>query len=292
MLITCPKCSVRYKIPSEIKLTEGKKVQCSACGHIFEFHPKSEEKSEKISLLPPEDAVLSMTSRTEKVSIRTVEPEKTFVPDTSPTLPEAFQPIQRQKSTQNTPYFWIVLCSILLIGFAYVGWIYRDSLLSDIYTTRPAYSNKTHLMKHSPKKRTRPVHQPPSVKPEFVMPDIPLEIENEPVSSETPLASSSNDLNEAAVPSANLSVQSVRFRKTPTGDAVLIEGILKNTTSEAFPVPEKIYAVGYDVTGSAAFEKEIYLPKGTLYPDMEQPFFGTYAPVAEEIQWVDVVLQK
>ena len=84
----------------------------------------------------------------------------------------------------------------------------------------------------------------------------------------------------------------MHFRKTPTGEALLIEGVLKNTTLETIPVPEKIYALAYDTKGALAFTKEIYLSAGVLYPDMEQPFYGTYTPVKEEIQWVDVVLEK
>ena len=90
-----------------------------------------------------------------------------------------------------------------------------------------------------------------------------------------------------------LSVQSVRFRKAPTGGAVLIEGVLKNASSKILTVPEKIYARAYGKEGKMLFEKEIYLPSGDLYPEMEQAFFGTYTSMKEEeIQWVDVVLEK
>lgn len=285
MLITCPKCSAQYKIPSEIKLSDGKKVQCSACNHIFEFHPESSEKNEKISLLPPEDAVLSMTSRTEKITVRTVEPEKTFVSDTPMTLPEAFQPVKRQQNTQNTPYFWIVLCGVLLLGLAFIGWMYRDALLMDNYGIQPNTFHKTRPIKQHRKQKTSRIQS----KSPTMTPDIPLSLGEEDVRALTTIPDE-----PAPIPTAQsaLSVQSVRFRKTPTGDAVLIEGVLKNTTSETLPVPEKIYALGYDTSGAQAFEKEIYLPNGILYPNMEQPFFGTYTPATKEIQWVDVILQK
>ena len=63
MLITCPKCSARYEIPSEINLKPGKKVQCSACQCVFEFHPEEIKEHEKSILLPPEDAVLSINTK-------------------------------------------------------------------------------------------------------------------------------------------------------------------------------------------------------------------------------------
>ena len=285
MFITCPKCSAQYKIPSEIKLSDGKKVQCSACNHIFEFHPESEGKNEKISLLPPEDAVLSMTSRTEKITVRTVDTEKSSIPSTPITLPEAFQPVQRQQNTQNPPYFWIVLCGVLLVGLAFIGWMYRDYLLMDNYQIQPNVLSKTRPIRHQRKQKAAPIQS----KSPVVTPDIPLSLEEEDIMASTTIPDE-----PAPIPTAQsaLSIQSVRFRKTPTGDAVLIEGVLKNITSETLPVPEKIYALGYDTSGSLAFEKEIYLPSGILYPDMEQPFFGTYTPATKEIQWVDVILQK
>lgn len=269
MLITCPKCSANYQIPEEIKLTEGKKMQCSACQHIFEFHQKQEKPMpQKPHLLPPEDAVLSYDAQVQRVVVKTSEPHVSA--DTKPVLPEVFRPLQHTEQSTHFPYFWCLISVLLFVGLFAMGWLWRDLLLM-----------KSQPLPFNPPSVPVRVHKQPLVKV-AVAPTIPLFVaeENTPVSAEEPS------------PLPKLSVQSVHFRKTPTGDAVLIEGVLKNTTSETISVPEKVYALAYDTKGSLVFEKEIYLPNGVLYPDMEQPFFGTYTPVKEEIQWVDVVLEK
>ncbi len=280
MLITCPKCSAKYQIPSEIKLSNGKKVQCSACQHIFMFHQKQEVSPSKIaSLVPPDDAVLSVQTRTEKITLKTPEISPA---NEKPVLPEAFRPVQIQKTSSIIPYFWILLCSILLICFMVMVWLYRDLLL-----------NRSLLM--PPVSTIDYMHQKKSV---LVSPKVPKKVVPKVVENEQIVVSQVQELpavTEEIHPIQTQqmpSVQSVRFRKTPTGDAILIEGTLKNKTQEVVSVPEKIYALAYNTKGALAFEKEIYLPSGVLYPDMEQPFFGTYVPVEEEIQWVDVVLKK
>ncbi len=273
MLITCPKCSANYQIPEEIKLTEGKKMQCSACQYIFEFHQKQEKPmSQKPHLLPPEDAVLSYDAQVQHIVVKTSEPHVSA--DTKPVLPEVFRPLQHTEQSTHFPYFWCLISVLLFVGLFAMGWLWRDLLLMK---SQPLPFNHSSVPVR--------VHKQPVVKTDSpVTPSIPLFVAEE-------VAQPSSE-EQAFLPNPQPTVQSVHFRKTPTGDAVLIEGVLKNTTSETISVPEKVYALAYDTKGSLVFEKEIYLPNGVLYPDMEQPFFGTYTPVKEEIQWVDVVLEK
>ena len=124
----------------------------------------------------------------------------------------------------------------------------------------------------TPKKRTALIPKP-------VVPEVLKPILEEPEISPQP----------EPVPATT--VQSVRFRQTPTG-AVLIEGVLKNTSSVTIPIPEKVYALAYGENGALLFKKEIYLPAGFLSPDMEQSFFGTYPSVERGVQWVEVVVEK
>ena len=282
MLITCPKCSAKYKIPDEINLKKGQKVQCSACEHIFEFiSTMPEEVEKKAHLLPPEDAVLSVSSKTEKIVIQTKEADEPFKKESVP-LPEAFRPVEARNIRYRLPFGTIVLCFALLVCLIGIGWLWRDLLVMNT-----SFDSSVIIAKHRPgssrlsKRSLKQTNQKerPSEKTEVdtsARVATPVEKKEEPVSS---------------VSSAVPVVQAVRFRKTPTG-AVLIEGTLKNTTSETVSVPEKVYALAYGEDGALLFEKEIYLPAGILYPGMEQAFFGTYASVEKGVQWVDVVLQK
>ena len=245
-------------------------MQCSACQEVFEFHSEL-QKEENFSPLPPDDAVLSINTQTERIVVKTHEPEVPQKPSSfqKPVLPEAFRPVVSPKGNPSVPYFWMLLCGILLLGFMAMAWLYRDLLVNrSFYVPVMPVARRIEMPK-------------PSVVPPFPEPKIIEPIATEPEPAVVP-----------EVPQNRLTVQSVRFRKTPTAEAVLIEGVVKNETPETLPVPEKIYALAYDSKGERLFEKEIYLPSGLLYPDMEQPFFGTYTPATEEIQWVDVVLEK
>ena len=301
MFITCPKCSAKYKIPSEINFNSGKKLQCSACQHIFKFFPDSveQETTNKENLVPPEDAVLTITERTERIVIQEDGPDKK---DAS--LPEAFCPVKETPSQNKPPYFLIFGCLIVLIIFSLLGWMFRDLFWLDA-------TPSIHQMNYVRPPRKKVVHknitQPKVIKKETptvdTSMDIPLTFESEsktePVVSQNIVSESVNALPVApdpVVPDVHenktpLSVRAVRFRKTQTGDAFLLEGVLKNITQNAVNLPEKVHAIAYGTEGTVLFEKDIYLSKGVIQPGMEQAFFGTYSPIIEGVQWVDVVLK-
>ena len=288
MIIVCPKCSVKYQVPAEIKLSAGKKMQCSACQHVFEFQPDLSEKPSKEALLPPEDAVLSVSQKTIFVQ------EKTSFPETKKAvLPEAFQPISAPPSdsaSKTLSYVGSFFCICILIVLILVGWFYRDFFLMDAenfnWNRSEIHSSvKRPYRKKHPKipslKKEKPLTQ--TVSEKAIVSDIPVMMEDEVPLDEPQLQSQ-------LLPT----IQSVRFRiaSSSAGDSVLIEGALKNTSDQTLPLPEKVYAMAYGTDGTILFEKEIYLPNAVINPGEEQSFFGTYAPAMKGIQWVDVVLEK
>lgn len=285
MFITCPKCSAKYKIPSEINFNEGKKLQCSACQNIFKFSLKDSKQDEpnKESLIPPEDAVLTITEQTEQIMIREKEPERK-----KNSLPEAFCPVKISSPKGKKNYFLICVCIVILFILALSGWVFRDLLWMDV----PSSASQTRYARQIEKKKITSTVVPKQnlekeTKTDAVdsSSDIPLIFEQEPKKEDKSFTTDTSESKK------NLSVGAVRFRKKQTGDAFLIEGVLKNTTQEIAELPEKVYALAYGSEGTVLFEKEIYLPKGVVQPGMEQAFFGTYTPIIEGVQWVDVILK-
>ena len=185
-------------------------------------------------------------------------------------------------------YFFVLGCLLILVILAVLGWMYRDLLQIDVST--PMVSR----VKESNVKFVPPIsHKKMPQKQESFLNDentIPLIFEEESEKlNEMNLFESSEQKEEKT---SDFSIQSVHFRTSEDKKTVLIEGILKNISNRGIKLPEKIYALGYGADGTIVFEKEIYLPGNFLNPQMEQAFFGTYGPIREEIQWVDVVLKR
>ena len=192
----------------------------------------------------------------------------------------------------------IFICLVVLVLLAFGGWVCRDLLWLDAMP-------EIHPVHYVKPPRKKVVHKeivsPQVVKTENVetdtSTDIPLSFEPEVQIKEiistpdVPETTVSEPVEQEQDDKASLSVGSVRFRKTESGDAFLLEGVLKNTTQNAVELPEKVYAVAYGAEGSVLFKKEIYLPRGVIQPGMEQAFFGTYAPIIKGVQWIDVVLK-
>ena len=283
MIITCPKCSAKYEIPSDIALTEGKKLQCSACQYVFNFQPERFQKTDKNkqTLTPPKDAVLSFVEKQEEIVISSKENSD----QPKAVLPEAFLPVSQQPQKGESKSLWLLICCVVLICMILFGWFYRDLLMMDTVSSEQIFS----LQRSAPVKKKAIKIQQPEKKELPPSLDIPLAVDLDEKTSGN--LSFPTIIQEEKQAYEELSVQSVRFRKT-TENAILIEGILKNLSSESIALPERVYAMAYGADGKLLFEKEIYLPAGVLAPGMEQAFFGTYTPMIGGVQWVDVVLTK
>ena len=279
MFITCPKCSARYKIPSEIKLTAGKRMQCSACQHVFKFQP---EPVQEEVLQPPEDAVLSFSEKTEKIVIKETKIPARTDSSSPASLPEVFCPVYPAPKKSTYSYLFMLGCVLILLALSILGWLYRDLLQMNVSTPVSSHvvSNRIRPLPSVPHKKV-----PQKLEVENTIPFI-FEEESENL-NEMDLFKVSEE-NEVQ----NFSIQSVHFRLTEDKKTVLIEGVLKNISERKLKLPEKVYALGYGADGAIVFEKEIYLPGAFLNSQMEQAFFGTYGPVKEEVQWVDVVLKR
>lgn len=264
MIITCPKCSAQYQIPDGVRISNGKKMKCSACQHVFVWQgeePVSEtpESAEDIPLQVNIDPVEEDQDQTETVFAEDDVFKAEEVPQ--PFVPVA-QAIPEEKRSLGLVTALISLAILVLLVGA--GLFYRDAIkkwaligtektqqAQELTVSSVSSTNKTHE-----ENRARPVERYVVETPQVVI--LPQ-------------------------------IQSVRFETRQDVDLeVRIEGMLKNPTSQQIILPEKVRAFAYDAQGKVLFEKEIYLTDKVLPAGETLSFFGTYQPAPEGVQWVDV----
>jgi len=147
MLIKCPNCSVKYEIPEEIGLVEGRKLKCSDCNHVFVFtrmlveseSPQNNfEQKEKTSPLT-DDPVLSFQEENPKTAVFLSEPESEASADTvNDDLSATFTPISNAEDEDYSEKIkyrlsWVVwfFCIFLLFILAVAGFYYADFISAD-----------------------------------------------------------------------------------------------------------------------------------------------------------------
>ena len=269
MLITCPKCFSKYQIPEEVRLTVGRKVKCSYCQHVFTLSEQELSASVPNEPTTPSEKVLSDSQEVSPVEIeehKVFEDQPVFQDD----VPQPFVPVTTSEvENKKTVGVWVAVLSLfLLLILLGAGIYYRDALFD-------AFSPQVVLPKQSVKKV-----------------DIRPEIERiSPKKSTLPVSKNILVPYVERTPYIVMlpQIQSVRFEKrldpVPT---IRIEGVLKNITSEQMQLPAKVRAIAYNAEGAILFEKEIYLTDLILPAGEEKPFFGSYQPAPDGVQWVDV----
>ncbi len=255
MFVICPKCSAKYRIPSEITLQEGQKMQCSACKHIFVYEQiKNESFETEVEI--PKDPVLpsgNVVIKEENILIKK-------------SLPEVFKPVQPMSVSQGSKVFVCVFIFILVLFLCMAMWFVRDILKTD-YTS---FNSDNHI----PRVGTVP---------------------NLPDSKEIEIPLFENGISESKTSSIEgldnfLHFHSVRFHKQ--AESLLIEGIIQNDANFSQKLPERIYATGYNQHGKELFQKEIFLSNDIIEPYGQKAFFGTYSPAPNGVQWIEVSCKK
>ncbi|MBQ3695392.1 MAG: zinc-ribbon domain-containing protein [Alphaproteobacteria bacterium] len=265
MLITCPKCSVKYQIPDEVRLSEGKKLKCSNCMHVFTFSTETEPAVDQpvVSEEPQEKAVENEPNPAE---------DKVFSdgPVFQDEVPQAFVPVESTEKEPKHPIgmFGAVLSFCILVVLLVFGFLYRDVLLDKVVSI--PNTGRSNFVKEALKPE---IQRENTVVPELKEHPVPREeyvVENPEI---------------VVLPQ----ISSVRFEKRldpiPT---IRIEGVLKNMSSVTIKLPEKVRAIAYDQEGAVLFEKDIFLTDLVLPAGEERLFFGSYQPAPDGVQWVDV----
>ncbi len=267
MLIVCPKCSVQYEIPEGMHIPAGKKLKCSNCQHLFVLDDQNQqdrvddlfESSQQIEVNPvPEEEPMEASVFAE---------DNVFQPEE---VPQPFMPVAAEATEQRkrgVSFLWLLLSVIVLISFVLVGVVYRDVLFGHWRAAPSA------LMK----RQDAPVRSYPQVLPQKTKP-IAVSVQDvDKYIKETPQV--------VMLPQ----IQSVRFEKKQGEELeVSIEGVLKNPTTQSMKLPKKVRAFAYDAQGQVLFEKEIYLTDTSLPAGEILPFFGTYQPAPDNVQWIEV----
>ncbi|MBQ4471637.1 MAG: zinc-ribbon domain-containing protein [Alphaproteobacteria bacterium] len=316
MFITCPKCSARYEIPAEVHLSAGKKMKCSNCQHVFAL--EAEQPAEPLVEVREEQEIINIDPvpvQEENVfaTEETAEPEETQ-------MPPAFEPVESdQDAFEPVAKHSVARVVLVLLLFAFVGLLvvagvlYRDILLAGLdfpfnkadtttaapmpeimppttapvapsVVTQPVVEEKTIVTEITPDGEKLVEEKIPEQEETIAEPEmLPIE---EPVAQTEPAAGRY----EASFTARVLpSIQSVRFEiRMLSEPTISIEGVLKNETPDAMFLPEKVRAVAYDAQGKVLFEKDIYLTDRILAAGESKPFFGSYAPAPDRVQWVDV----
>ena len=141
MLIKCPNCSVKYKIPEEIGLVEGRKLKCSDCNHVFVYTQTLVESEESQNNLGnneeqpvmADDPVLALQEDISQAAVFLPESEQ----DSSKKddLTATFTPVEQEELVLKTPYHLSLLiwgvCVVLLFGLALAGFYYADFISAD-----------------------------------------------------------------------------------------------------------------------------------------------------------------
>ena len=291
MFIICPKCSAKYQLPEGISLSEGKKLKCSNCQHVFTWteHATSETVSEAVFMSDAPRIVNVDPEPIEENVDSVFLPEETpasaqeeVLPPTNREVPQPFMPISSEpeemeeaspKKRASSVWIKLVFCvlavgALVILALQYPEWLSVDSLPKEFFAfNRPASVVESTNQETTPTSSVKEVEKKPVVVPA----QADTYVQKDPQVILLP------------------DIQSVRFevRNIPE-PTVRIEGVVKNMTEEAMTLPEKVRAVAYDETGSVLFQKDIYLTDRLLPAGEGRSFFGSYSPAPERIQWVDV----
>ena len=256
MFVVCPKCMSKYRIPLEITLKEGQKLQCSSCRCVFNFQPEKNENKNESSVSGiqiPKDPVLTQAVVHEEKIVYTRK------------LPEVFTPLEPMAKRSSYTWIWLIIC--LGIFFVSVSgiWFYRDMLKIDY----SAHSFPRLSKKHSD-----------NVSNDLI--DIPL-FDEETLPAKAPA-------NSDAACTDIFAFHSIRFRLQDS--SLLIEGTVKNRTEFTQSVPASVYVTAYNIHGQPIFQKEIFLPNEVLPPYGQKAFFGSYSPAPDGVQWIEASCKK
>ena len=262
MLITCPKCSAKYQVPEEVHLSIGKKVKCSNCAHVFIFN-ETNEHSDPIPENNPVEEVLPVQTEQDAPQEQVFSDSPVFQDD----VPQAFVPVSTPEETpsKRPVGMWMAIISFVILAITIAfGILYKDTLFE---TLMPTTSIQT---------------------PSYTKPDVAkAKSYNTPTQEKQPVISESFPETPRTVFLPQ--IQSVRFEKrTEPVSEIKIEGVLKNSTTEELRLPEKVRAIAYNSEGAVLFEKEIYLTDSILPAGEDRPFFGSYQPAPNDVQWVEV----
>ncbi len=300
MLITCPKCSAKYQIPAEVRLPQGKKMKCSACQNVFVFQgeeavltPVEPVKEFVESAETPAEAFLNrlgVAAPEKPAQNAAVAPEESVFADNSVfqnEVPQAFLPVAvpAPKRKHVVGVWTAVFSVIVLAGLGVGGLLYREIIFPDVVRLEQSERIKE-VKTQAPEKP-----KAPEVPKERTLDELVKEVmaDKQAVSKEKVQSATTAKM---PMPSKEVRlpvIQSVKFEKqSEPAPSIRIEGQLKNNTEASMTLPEKVRAVAYSSSGTVLFEKEIYLTEKVLPAGETQPFFGSYQPAPEDVQWVDV----
>ena len=315
MFIKCPNCSVGYEIPDEIVLSDGRKMKCSNCGHIFVYHNTPQSSGSDFN-------GVSNFSRTDVDNLDVVLPEQTkddvkipvaFLEDEDDNkhdaISESFTPVSDvgHKTAGYHPSIWVVgVCLLIVCVLGGLGFYYTDFLSSDyllgfnqnsqnkleqekysvavnrrkrIRQSRPVQSVIKKL--EQAKSSTQQVYEPTETEVNLDHPVEPMVQELSPNNLSIPEHIEPVVIEDTTpvVPGVDPIVmyKSNEIVHDDNGDLVVkIKGTIQNPSTHEIVLPPMVHAVAFDASGRELFRKDIYLTTRFLAAGETQDIFGSY----------------
>lgn len=141
MILTCPACGKRYRVPAEAIPAEGKLVRCAACRHGWVAMPEDEALLLEEEVAPPVSRPLPVAPiRPAAAAPSTVDAEVAPVP-TAPTEAAVAGDTGWSAYEDDPPrrrvWPWVLLAGVLLAAAAVAAWVFTPRTMLDDYGIPP-----------------------------------------------------------------------------------------------------------------------------------------------------------
>ncbi len=137
MILTCPSCQSRFRVPDGSLGTEGRRVRCGDCRHVWHAMPEPAD-SPSPEAAPGEEAMGRMATPSGPAGQRAAEADVGPISDASAWAPRPSAERDKKPVPRGLLVGWGLLV-IVILGLAAAGWFAREEVVATVPETRPLY---------------------------------------------------------------------------------------------------------------------------------------------------------